>query len=120
MLFGGRQASVVTKYFGAALVAAVRQSLSGGAGDDTLYIDNADTFVSGGAGYDAAYITGLLGDPGLSLDLGAAGFEFVADFAGNTDVRQQRRTAHRRGLPVRVTGERITARALEKGSNQTD
>jgi serralysin len=61
-------------------------SLSGGAGDDTLYIDAADIFVSGGAGYDAAYITGLLGDPGLSLDLGAAGFEFVADFAGNADV----------------------------------
>lgn len=60
--------------------------LSGGGGNDTLYIDSSDTYVSGGDGYDAAYITGLVGDPGMVLDVAASSFEFVADFAGNNDV----------------------------------
>jgi len=58
-------------------------SLSGGAGDDSIYIDASDTSIDGGSGFDAAYITG---GSGMSIDMAATNFEWVADFVGGDDI----------------------------------
>src|SRR5204862_503816 len=52
-------------------------SISGGNGNDSLYVDASDTLISGCAGFDAAYITS---GSGLTLNLATTGIEFVADF----------------------------------------
>lgn len=43
----------------------------------------SDTVFNGGADFDAAYISG---GSGMSIDLAATGFEFVADFVGGNDT----------------------------------
>jgi len=55
-------------------------SLSGGAGNDILGIDSADTHIDGGSGTDAAYV---LGDAGVSLDLGSSNIEVAIGGSGN-------------------------------------
>ena len=62
-------------------------SLSGGAGNDRVYADNTDSFVDGGAGFDALYIvTSGANANGMSIDLAATHFEFVADFFGGNNT----------------------------------
>ena len=62
-------------------------SLSGGAGNDRIYADNTDSFIDGGAGFDALYIvTSGANSNGMSIDMAATHFEFVADFFGGNDT----------------------------------
>ena len=62
-------------------------SLSGGAGNDSIYADNTDSLVDGGAGFDALYIvTSGANSNGMSIDMAATHFEFVADFFGGNDT----------------------------------
>ncbi len=58
-------------------------SLSGGEGNDVIYMDGSDTYIDGGAGADALYVTA---SSGLTLDMAATHFEWVADFAGGNDT----------------------------------
>ena len=62
-------------------------SLSGGAGNDSIYADNTDSFIDGGSGFDALYIvTSGANSNGMSIDMAATHFEFVADFFGGNDT----------------------------------
>ena len=62
-------------------------SLSGGAGNDSIYADNTDSFIDGGSGSDALYIvTSGANSNGMSIDMAATHFEFVADFFGGNDT----------------------------------
>ena len=62
-------------------------SLSGGAGNDSIYADNTDSFIDGGSGFDALYIvTSGANSNGMSIDMAATDFEFVADFFGGNDT----------------------------------
>ena len=58
-------------------------SLSGGDGNDQLYVDADDTSINGGAGTDAVYIAG---GSGMTVNMTASAIEWIADFAGGNDT----------------------------------
>ncbi|MEQ1716416.1 MAG: calcium-binding protein [Hyphomicrobium sp.] len=57
--------------------------LMGGAGDDILYFDAADLFVSGGEGYDVAYMTDVTGG---YISIGNLGLEEVHGGGGDDTI----------------------------------
>ena len=82
-------------------------SLSGGAGNDQIYADNTDSFIDGGSGFDALYInTSGANSNGMSVDMAATHFEFVADFFGGNDT-------------INGSGLSVAAQVYAAGGNDT-
>ena len=57
--------------------------LSGGAGDDTIYADSADTLIDGGSGPDVLYWTE---DVAANFDMAARSIEWMQTQAGNDTI----------------------------------
>ena len=74
--------------------AAEHDFLSGGAGNDTLFGEAADT-LSGGAGFDVLQV---INDFAMNLDLDATGIEYVVSGFGNDIYTAAAAIGHDRGL----------------------
>jgi VCBS repeat-containing protein len=78
-LIGGNGDDTLVAHTVANIFSQEHDTLSGGAGNDTLYGEAADT-LSGGAGFDVLHV---INDYDMHLDLAAAGIEYVVSGFGN-------------------------------------